>query len=158
MKYLIYVSIFLAAFISLAQDKKATTEEKPDSVTKTTSQEMQMTGYVYKVMGRKDPFWNPLRGAKETLRQRKVGIAGLAIGELSLEGIMFVNGKYTAIFRGPDSNRPWEIKIGDMVYDGEVINIDSNKVVFKQMLPLAMGGKKEKIVKKYINPEEEENK
>jgi len=42
-----------------------------------------------------------------------------------------------------------------MVYDGEVINIDLNSISFRQNLPQIMGGTRERIVTKNINPEEE---
>ena len=109
-------------------------------------------------MGRRDPFKNLLTGSERPARRNLEGIAGLTISELVLEGIVgFSKGEYKALVRGP-KNRPYDIKVGDKVYDGEVVEITDNSVTFKQILTIALGGTKERPIVKYLNPEEEANK
>jgi Tfp pilus assembly protein PilP len=114
--------------------------------------------YIYRPEGRRDPFWNLLQG--KTVRENRQsisGIAGLLIDELDLEGIMQVRGKYRALLKGPDS-RGYIVSIGDKVYDGEVLAIDRNSISFKKSLTVAIGGQKERVIIKALNPEEEEKK
>ncbi|MDQ1353709.1 MAG: hypothetical protein QG657_4016 [Acidobacteriota bacterium] len=111
--------------------------------------------FVYRPKGRRDPFWDLLMGKSTKLKKEaKEGIAGLEIEQLELEGIVNRNGKYIALFKGPDS-KPYDVQIGQSVYDGEIIEINANSVVFKKILTIALGGTKEKTVIKWLNPEKE---
>lgn len=111
--------------------------------------------FVYRPKGRRDPFWDLLLGKSTKLKKEaKEGIAGLEIEQLELEGIVNRNGKYIALFKGPDS-KPYDVQIGQSVYDGEIIEINANSVVFKKILTIALGGTKEKTVIKWLNPEKE---
>jgi Tfp pilus assembly protein PilP len=117
--------------------------------------ESKTGGFQYKPAGRRDPFWNLLKGKSIKIkREQREGIAGLLIDELELEGIMTKKGRYIALFKGPDG-KPYDIHVGDSVYDGEVIKIDFNSVVFKRLLTIALGGTKEKMITKRLIPEEE---
>jgi Tfp pilus assembly protein PilP len=141
-----------AAAEAQAAQKKAELEEQPPI------EAVEPGGFTYKPAGRRDPFWDLLRGKSvEIKREEKEGIAGLLIDELELEGILFRKGKYIALFKGPDG-KPYDVRVGDSVYDGEVIKIDMNVVVFKRLLTIALGGTKEKIVTKSLTPEEEAGK
>jgi hypothetical protein len=108
--------------------------------------------FVYNPEGRRDPFWNLLQGksVKEN-REAIEGIAGLMIDELELEGIVFAQGAFKALLKGPDT-RPYIVSIGDKVYDGEVVAMDRNSVSFKKSLTLALAGQKERIMIKTLNP------
>jgi len=112
--------------------------------------------FVYNPEGRRDPFWNLLQGksVKEN-REAIEGIAGLMIDELELEGIVFAQGVFKALLKGPDT-RPYVVGIGDKVYDGEVVAMDKNSVSFKKSLTVALAGQKDRIIIKTLNPEEEE--
>lgn len=112
--------------------------------------------FSYNPEGRRDPFWNLLQGksVKEN-REAIEGIAGLMIDELDLEGIVYANGAYKALLKGPDT-RPYMVGIGDKVYDGEVVAMSRNTVSFKKSLTVALGGQKDRIILKTLNPEEEE--
>jgi Tfp pilus assembly protein PilP len=122
-----------------------------------TTEELEpSTGdFIYKPKGRRDPFWNLLQGKSVKIkREEKEGIAGLLIEEMELEGILLKEGRYIALFKGPDG-KPYDVRVGDNVYDGEVIKIDNNTVVFKRLLTIALGGTKEKITVITLIPEEE---
>lgn len=113
--------------------------------------------FVYQPRGRRDPFWNLLQGKNVRLkREAKEGIAGLLIDELELEGIILKEGQFIALFKGPDG-RPYDVKIGDNVYDGEILDININAVVFKRTLTTtsSLGGTKEKLITKRLVPDEE---
>ena len=112
--------------------------------------------FVYNPEGRRDPFWNLLQGksVKEN-REAIEGIAGLMIDELELEGIVFAQGAFKALLKGPDT-RPYVVGIGDKVYDGEVVAMDKNSVSFKKSLTVALAGQKDRVIIKTLNPEEEE--
>lgn len=117
--------------------------------------------FIYLPRGRRDPFWDLLGNAKAGKdakgREAIAGIAGLMIDELELEGIIFKEGKYYAALRGPDS-QPYLVVVGDSVYDGEVVKIDSHSVIFKKILTIAIGGATERLIPKRLNPEEEQEK
>jgi hypothetical protein len=111
--------------------------------------------FVYRPKGRRDPFWDLLKGKSTKLKKEaKEGIAGLEIEQLELEGIVNKNGRFIALFKGPDS-KPYDVQVGQSVYDGEIIEINANSVVFKKILTIALGGTKEKTVIKWLNPEKE---
>jgi len=155
-----------------AEDKKneeTTMESENDAATEEESdvnepldleiagddEEIATGDFIYKSRGRRDPFWNLLQGKSvKVKREAREGIAGMLIDELELEGIIFKEEKYIALFKGPDG-RPYDVKVGDSVYDGEVIKIDINAVVFKRILTIALGGTKEKMITLRLVPEEE---
>jgi len=111
--------------------------------------------FVYNPMGRRDPFWNLLkRNSSRLKKKRKEGIEGLDIDQLEIEGIVKVNGKYLALLKGPDG-KPYKVKEGDNVYDGVVVKIGSHMIEFKKILTVALGGTKERMIIKRLNPEEE---
>ena len=168
----IFIVIFMCmclAFLSAqteTKDKKIpeTKEKELESVETTTPVEPAATeteedittgDFIYKPKGRRDPFWNLLQGKSlKVAREQREGIAGMLIEELELEGILLKSGTYIALFKGPDG-KPYAVKVGDSVYDGEVIKIDNNSVVFKRLLTIALGGTKEKITIISLVPEEE---
>jgi len=140
------------------QQKKNQPQQKKNQAQEEKNQmEEEISGgdFVYKPNGRRDPFWDLLKGKSVKIkREAKEGIEGLLIDELELEGILQKKGSYIALFKGPDG-RPYDVKVGDSVYDGEIIKIDVNTVVFKRILTIALGGTKEKIITKRLTPEEE---
>jgi Tfp pilus assembly protein PilP len=154
-------SIFILAFMLFplwlaAQDVP---KDLPEPGTEDTAELSVMPGeFVYNPEGRRDPFWNLLQGksVKEN-REAIEGIAGLMIDELELEGIIFSQGSFKALLKGPDT-RPYIVTIGSKVYDGEVVAMDKNSVSFKKSLTVALAGQKDRILIKTLNPEEEETK
>jgi Tfp pilus assembly protein PilP len=167
----IFIVIFLCMSLTFLSAQTTTKDKKPQETDKKEPEtaetrvpiepapvgtEDELTGdFLYKPKGRRDPFWNLLQGQKGKIqREQREGIAGLLIEELELEGILFRSGTYIALFKGPDGI-PYDVKVGDSVYDGEVIKIDTNTVVFKRLLTIALGGTKEKITTLYLIPQEE---
>jgi Tfp pilus assembly protein PilP len=147
------VVIFLISFFLVGQ------EIPQEKVVDETAEIGVMPGeFSYNPEGRRDPFWNLLQGKSvKDNREAIEGIAGLMIDELELEGIVSANGVFKALLKGPDT-RPYMVGIGDKVYDGEVVAMDRNSVSFKKSLTVALGGQKDRIIIKTLNPEEEEMK
>jgi len=160
--YSICSILLLFAFMAFAQenqeeDKKVSGQESTLIEDKQEDEEAE-GGFVYRPRGRRDPFWDLLRGKEAKMRKAaKEGIAGLEIDQLELEGIIRRNEKYIALFKGPKGN-PYDVEVGQNVYDGEIIQIDANRVVFKKILTIALGGTKEKTVIRTLEPEEEKEK
>ena len=59
---------------------------------------VQSEEFVYRPMGRRDPFKDPLLGQRAPVK-RKPGLAGIAIDELTLEGIVYARGKFIALVK-----------------------------------------------------------
>ena len=110
---------------STATDVQKTLEEILEEPTTTDT-------YRYDPQGRRDPF-RSLIGPTEQLEpgQRPAGVPGFLIDEMKLQGIFKTRAGLTAMVSGPD-NKGYTIKVGDRVFDGEVIRITPTSVVFRQ--------------------------
>lgn len=88
--------------------------------------------YRYDPQGRRDPF-RSLIGPAPQLEpgQRPAGVPGFLIDELKLQGVFRTRAGLTAMVSGPD-NKGYTIKVGDKVFDGEVVRITPTSVVFRQ--------------------------
>lgn len=163
MKILIFI-VLLCSLAVFAQENETAEGQQPGvtddtiAVAEDTSQSDVAPGeFVYQPDDRRDPFWDLSKGEKaKTDREELEGIAGLLIDELKLEGIVYNNGTYTALLSGPsNAEPPFSVTVGVNVYDGVIVKIDNNSVVFKKILTMPLGGKKEKFETKWLNPEKE---
>ncbi len=160
MKNILFIFLLGALFLIPQQDKKVE-EKKAEKAVKPAAgsglQSAPLQGeFVYNPMGRRDPFWDLLkRNSSKLKKKRKAGLAGLDIDQLELEGIIKKEKGFVALLKGPDG-RPYLVKKGDSVYDGEVLEIGSHMVKFKKILTIALGGTKERTIIKRLNPEEED--
>ncbi|MEN8152459.1 MAG: pilus assembly protein PilP [Acidobacteriota bacterium] len=159
MRYLLI--LFLLGTLLLSPQQKNSGSEKAVKKSEVAKEEIQKSEslpgeFVYNPMGRRDPFWNLLqRNSSKLKKKRKEGLEGLDIDQLELEGIVKKNGVYIALLKGPDG-RPYLVKEGNNVYDGEIVKISSHAVEFKKILTIALGGTKERTIIKRLNPEEED--
>lgn len=94
----------------------------------------------YNPQGARDPFRSLLEGMDKEVRPP--GLAGIQISELTLQGIQIGLGR-TAIVKGPE-NIAYGMEVGDTVFDGKLIEIYNNKVVFEKIIYDAFGREKEK--------------
>ena len=69
---------------------------------------------------------------------RPDGIPGLLIDEIELIGIFRTGKGYVAQVKPRNQTRSYLLKEGDQVYDGDVVSINRNEVVFKQMVQDAL--------------------
>jgi Tfp pilus assembly protein PilP len=113
------------AATSTATDVQKTLEEILEEPTTTDT-------YRYDPQGRRDPF-RSLIGPSPQLEpgQRPPGVPGFLIDEMKLQGIFKTRAGLTAMISGPD-NKGYTIKVGDKVFDGEVVRITPTSVVFRQ--------------------------
>jgi Tfp pilus assembly protein PilP len=88
--------------------------------------------YSYDPAGRRDPFRSLLvRPEDRALGSRPPGVAGMSVDEIVIHGIWKTRSGYVAQVRATD-NKSYLVRQGDLVYDGEVIRVGANEVVFRQ--------------------------
>ena len=90
-------------------------------------------GFTYDPGNRRDPFRSLLTGPERPDGgPRPEGIPGLLIDEIQLLGIWRTPRGYVAQIRA--SNKSWLLREGDQLFDGDVVTIQKNEVVFKQQV------------------------
>lgn len=89
--------------------------------------------YRYDPQGRRDPFKSLVGPASQRVRREDAppGPPGFMIDEIDLQGVLGRAGGYVAIIKGPD-NIGYNLQVGDKVFDGEVIRITPQSIVFRQ--------------------------
>ena len=86
--------------------------------------------YVYDPAGRRDPFKSLL--VRERSREsRPPGIPGLSVDEMELQGIWKTRSGWLAQVRGSD-NKSYLLRKGDVLFDGEVIDVKPNELTLRQ--------------------------
>ncbi len=146
---LILFFIFSLSFLFSQQPPQKAVEQK------VSEDENPPGDFVYNPEGRRDPFIDLLAGEKA--RERTPGMTGeqsLLIGELELVGISYGKGQYWAIVTGPDG-MPYFLKKGDRLFDGYVLSIESNRVIFRRELRRPGLLKNYEDIVKKLSPEEE---
>jgi hypothetical protein len=114
--------------------------------------------FSYDPGGRRDPFEPLVKKDVETSGKRPKGIAGMLVNEIALKGLAVDSrGVPVALFQGTD-NRGYTLRVGDIVYDGKVIDIDANRgmVMFRQQVDDPRRIKPYRDVMKRLNPTGEE--
>ena len=93
-------------------------------------------GYTYEPGNRRDPFKSLLRGRDEVLDRgpRPPGIPGLLIDEIDLTGIFVTGAGPVAQVQAADREESFLLRVGDQLYDGDVVSIGDTEVIFKQMV------------------------
>ena len=147
------------ALIAAAQDAQqgspvapatptASTEKKPDIP------EAYDINYSYDPGTRRDPFVSLVAGMKGTKTAPR---GALTVTDAIVVGITRSKEGYVAIIVGAD-NKSRFMKVGDKLYDGEIIAIGQDSVTFRQDLTedtLAAPGLKSKEVIKRLHPVQE---
>jgi hypothetical protein len=156
------LSLFGIAAVALAQENTETpdspvaptlpdasnVEKKPDSP------ESYDINYLYDPGNRRDPFISLLTGIKKT---SNVPSGQLTVADAKVVGITRNKEGYVAIIMGSDKKARFA-KPGFKLYDGEVIAIEADRVIFRQDLTedtLAAPGLKSKEVVKRLHPVQE---
>ncbi|HVF60399.1 MAG TPA: hypothetical protein VNJ70_11365 [Thermoanaerobaculia bacterium] len=111
-------------------------------------------GYTYDPGNRRDPFKSLLAGPERTQFKgpRPEGIPGLLIDEIDLTGIFRTGRGYAAQVKASNQAKSYLIKEGDRLYDGEVLSISGDAVVFKQTVQDPTALKPFREVVKKLNP------
>lgn len=101
----------------------------------------------YDPQGRRDPF-RSLIGPTPKLEaaDRPPGTPGFLIDEMDLQGVVRTGQEWVAMINGPDNNG-YLLRTGDKVFDGEVIRINPDSVVFRQVVndPLSVARYREVV-------------
>jgi Tfp pilus assembly protein PilP len=113
-------------------------------------------GFSYDAGGRRDPFKSLLAPSKaQDLRgPRPEGIPGLLIDEVIITGIFRTQEGYVAQVQSAESERSYLLKQGDELYDGDVVRITDNEIVFKQIVQDPTALKPFREVVKTLNPDQ----
>ena len=92
--------------------------------------------FSYDPQGRRDPFASLFEDVRQNEdRPRPKGVAGMLVSELDLVGIVEHPTGAVAFVNGTD-NKGYFLRVGDSVYDGTLIAIDSprGRVTFRQQV------------------------
>jgi hypothetical protein len=94
------------------------------------------SGYSYDPGNRRDPFKSLLAAPDrpEFRGPRPEGIPGLLIDEIDLTGIFRTARGFVAQVKAANQAKSYLLKEGDQLYDGDVVSINHNEVVFKQIV------------------------
>lgn len=97
---------------------------------------LQGQSYSYDPGDRRDPF-----KSLETAQTRPEldanlpeGVPGLLIDEVDLTGIYHTSRGYIAQLVSPSKDRSYLVRVGDQLYDGDVVRITQQEIVFKQIV------------------------
>ena len=114
--------------------------------------------FSYDPGGRRDPFEPLVKKDVEATGKRPKGIAGMLVNEIALKGLAVDSREVpVALFQGSD-NRGYTLRVGDIVYDAKVIDIDAcqGMVMFRQQVNDSRRIKPYRDVMKRLNPTGEE--
>ena len=107
----------------------------------------------YDPEGRRDPFRSLLeRNVVDDQRPRPPGVPGLLIDEVDLEGIFLKDGVWVAMVRAGNNETSYLLRAGDELFDGDVLRINLDEVVFKQIVNDPKIFKPFREVVKKLNP------
>jgi Tfp pilus assembly protein PilP len=107
--------------------------------------------YTYSAQGRRDPFLNLVnRGvtdARSAPGRRPDGVAGLAVNELVVRGILQSQGGYVAMVQAPNG-RTYTVRQGDQLWDGRVRAITAEALILTQDVNDPLSVEKQREVRK----------
>lgn len=94
------------------------------------------TGYTYDPGDRRDPFKSLLvsQQIQGPAGPRPEGPPGLLIDEITLTGIFKTGQGFIAQVQAADKEKSYLLKPGDQLFDGDVVSITNNEVVFKKIV------------------------
>ncbi len=129
------------ALLRVAGRKRLRPRRKPE----TTSVDAILAGeedvlsgstYSYDPGSRRDPFRSLLiaKGKAERKGALPEGIPGLLIEEIDLTGIFRTSRGFVAQVLASNKEKSYLIREGDQLYDGDVVSITQQEVVFKQIV------------------------
>lgn len=112
------------------------------------------SSFSYDPGNRRDPFKSLLTAPDrpELRGPRPEGVPGLLIDEIDLTGIFRTPKGYVAQVVAANQKKSYLLKIGDQLYDGDVVSISRTEVVFKQIVQDPTALKPFREVVKSLNP------
>lgn len=111
-------------------------------------------GFTYDPGDRRDPFKSLLlaRDNDEPQGPRPEGVPGLLIDEITVSGIFRTVDGWVAQVQASNQDKSYLITVDDQLYDGDVLSISRNEVVFKQIVQDPTALKPFREVPKKLNP------
>jgi Tfp pilus assembly protein PilP len=136
------MGLALAAFPAGAQTEGSPAPAAPEATTSVddilASEEDVLAGttYSYDPGSRRDPFRSLLAAQNKAERKGALpeGIPGLLIEEIDLTGIFRTSRGFVAQVLASNKEKSYLIREGDQLYDGDVVSITQQEVVFKQIV------------------------
>lgn len=134
-----------------------TPESDLDAIDEILEGEIEVLGgaaHSYDPGDRRDPFKSLLAtGDTEKVRgPRPEGIPGLLIDEIRLSGIYSTAQGWVAQVQAAAKEKGYLIKEGDQLYDGDVVSVTADEVVFRQIVRDPTALKPFREVTKRLNP------
>ncbi len=130
----------VSAPVSAQEGAPAVTEEqRNETVEKILREQQEMLQgqrFTYDPAGRRDPFLSLLEKVPLKKGPRPKGVAGMLVSEIDLVGVVRdPSDGNIAFFTGSD-NKGYFLRVGDEVYDGTLIAINSGSgtVTFRQQV------------------------
>lgn len=131
-------------------------ESQLDAIDEILEGEIEVLGGAahYDPGDRRDPFRSLLGGYNrpDEPGQRPEGIPGLLIDEVRLTGIFSTSKGWVAQVQAAANEKGYLIKRGDQLYDGDVVSITRDEVVFRQIVRDPTALKPFQEVTKRLNP------
>jgi len=107
--------------------------------------------FTYQADGRRDPFLNLLGTGPEPrpVGRKSDGLAGLALGEITVRGVMQSRDSLVAMIAGPD-NKTYIVHQGDRLLDGQIKTITHDGLVVVQRVTDPLSTVKQREVQKLL--------
>jgi hypothetical protein len=137
------------------QEEPGTTDlEDIDQILQGEEDVFSGSGFSYDPGNRRDPFKSLLAAPDrpELRGPRPEGVPGLLIDEIDLTGIFRTSKGFVAQVVAANQKKSYLLKEGDQLYDGDVVSINRNEVVFKQIVQDPTALKPFREVVKSLNP------
>jgi hypothetical protein len=111
-------------------------------------------GFTYDPGNRRDPFKSLLAAPDrpEFRGPRPEGVPGLLIDEIDLTGVFRTSKGFVAQVVASNQKKSYLLRVGDQLYDGDVVSINKSEVVFKQIVQDPTALKPFREVVKSLNP------
>lgn len=125
-----------------------------DDLLKDESAMLAGEGYYYDPGDRRDPFKSLLEARDRPLIEgpRPEGIPGLLIDEIDITGIFVTEDGPIIQVQSSDREQSYLLRVGDQLYDGDVISISGKEAIFKQIVDDPTALKPFREVVKKLNP------
>jgi len=123
----------------------------PSGAAPTAEAPPQAEAYTYRAEGRRDPFQTLIGAGTGVVAasRRGEGASGLAVGEISVRGIMQSRGSLVAMVMGPD-NRTYIVHQGDKLLDGTIKTITPQGLIVVQEVNDPLSLVKQREVRKLL--------
>lgn len=108
--------------------------------------------FVYQAEGRRDPFRSLLAvGSREIAAPelRPAGLSGFLISEITIVATASYQGRWQAMIMGRD-RRTYFVRVGDVLYDGRIVEIAGEEVIFEQEVEDLLGARSKLRVSKRL--------